>query len=149
MSKKIIFLLGAIVMSLANGSYGQENSTEVKIISPFNPKVIGMVPEGWRVVANNGKSQKQQVALRSGRLIEVEVAPFELVPESDSKEVFAIKDPGFLDSTNGDKKVTLEALLKEQSDALEMSEIELEKALGRLDALLKTLPLSEPLETQP
>jgi len=136
----IIYLFGGL-------SQAENEGSQIKVMAPFQPKAIGEIPEGWEVVVKSEKqTQKQEVVLRSGKVIEVEVAPFELRPKSDSKEVFAIKDPGFLEGESAEKKVTIEALLKEQGDILEVSEVELEKALSRLDALLKTLPLSEPLE---
>ncbi len=141
-------LIQIILILLTVSVFSEEQAGEVKVVSPFKPKAIGLIPEGWEVVPKEEvEAKKKVVVLKSGEKVSLHLKPFELRPKADAKRVFAVRDPGYLlaGQQDGQASATLEGLLRQQQEALSRNEEGLTEALTRLDALLKTLPLSEPL----
>ena len=102
----------------------------VQVVERSNPKVIGVVPAGWKIVPlEEAKMESDLVEIRPGVTQTIQVSPYKLIPDQPR---MAVKDPGFDPALGNAQTSTIGAALtryNEQADQL----------ATRLQAAIKTL----------
>jgi hypothetical protein len=87
------------------------NGESVLVIERSAPKIVGIVPSGWKVVPLEGaKIESEPIKIRPGLSSVISLSPYKLVP--DPKQApYAIKEPGFDPSLGSRQTNTVGAVL--------------------------------------
>ena len=119
-------------MAAASGpvSVSASSGAPVQVVERSNPKVIGIVPAGWKIVPlEEAKMESDPVEIRPGVKQTIQVSPYKLVPDEPR---MAVKDPGFDPALgNGQTSTIGAALTRYNEEAAQLS--------ARLQAAIKTL----------
>jgi hypothetical protein len=122
------------------------NGQSVLVIERSTPKVVGIIPSGWKVVPLEGaKIESDPIEIRPGLSSVITLSPYKLVP--DPKQApFAIKEPGFDPSLGNHQINTVGAILISYA----REEQKLDEKLGSVIDQLRTAlnqPAATPNET--
>ena len=111
-------------------SVSASSGAPVQVVERSNPKVIGIVPAGWKIVPlEEAKMESDLIEIRPGVTQTIQVSPYKLIPDQPR---MAVKDPGFDPALGNAQTGTIGAALtryNEQADQL----------ATRLQAAIKTL----------
>jgi hypothetical protein len=111
-------------------SVSASSGAPVQVVERSNPKVIGIVPAGWKIVPlEEAKMESDLIEIRPGVTQTIQVSPYKLIPDQPR---MAVKDPGFDPALGNAQTSTIGAALtryNEQADQL----------ATRLQAAIKTL----------
>jgi len=125
----------------ANGpiSVSASAGTPVPVIERSNPKVVGIVPAGWKIVPlDEAKLESEPIEVRPGVFQTIQVNPYKLVPDQPRT---AVKDPGYTPSLRNAQTSTIGAMLTRYHDlSAELAE--------KLGAAIRTLQgtLAKPVD---
>lgn len=110
--------------------YETSDTDQVKYLTPYKPKALGMIPKRWRVeeigeilIANNN------VKLDNGTTTTLRVNAYRIVPNPD-ENVIAFLEPTFEPSKGNKQENTISAILTKQHEFLAKEEAALEKTLN-------------------
>ena len=95
----------------ANGpiSVSASGNNPVPVVERSNPKVVGVVPAGWKIVPlEEAKMESEPIEVRPGVFQTIQVNPYKLVPEQPRT---AVKDPGYTASLRNAQTSTIGAML--------------------------------------
>lgn len=111
-------------------SVSASSGAPVQVVERSNPKVIGVVPSGWKIVPlEEAKMESDLVEIRPGVTQTIQVSPYKLIPDQPRT---AIKDPGFDPALGNAQTSTIgAALTRYNEEAAQLS--------TRLQAAIKTL----------
>ena len=129
-----------VVPASAPVSVSVSGNTPVPVVERSNPKVIGIVPAGWKIVPlDEAKLESEPVEVRPGVLQTIQVSPYRLVPDQPRT---AVKDPGYVPSLRNAQTSTIGAMLTRYHDASTELAEKLEVAIKTLQgALAKPAPV--------
>jgi len=106
----------------------------VEVIERSNPKVIGVVPAGWKIVPLEGaKMESDPIEVRPGITQVIQVSPYKLVPEEPR---IGVKEPGFNPKLGNAQTGTIGAALTRYNEEAAQLATELEAAIKTLSAIL-------------
>ena len=122
------------------------NGESVLVLERSTPKIVGIVPPGWKVVPlESAKIESDPIEIRPGLSSVILLSPYKLVP--DPKQVpYAVKEPGFDPSLGNRQSNTVGAILSNYSH----EEQKLDEKLGSVIDQLRTAlnqPTANPNET--
>lgn len=106
----------------------------VLVVERSTPKVVGIVPLGWKVVPLEGaKIESDPIEIRPGLSSVITLSPYKLVP--DPKQApYAVKEPGFNPSLGNRQINTVGAILANYT----REEQKLDEKLGSVIDQLRT-----------
>ena len=113
----------------------------VQVVERSNPKVIGIVPAGWKIVPlEEARMESDPIEIRPGVKQTIQVSPYKLIPDQPR---MAVKDPGFDPALgNGQTSTIGAALTRYNEEAAQLS--------AKLEAAIKTLnSIMPPAENPP
>jgi len=122
------------------------NGESVLVLERSTPKIVGIVPPGWKVVPLEGaKIESDPIEIRPGLSSVIMLSPYKLVP--DPKQTpYAFKEPGFDPSLGNRQTNTVGAVLLNYA----REEQKLDDKLGSVIDQLRTAlnqPATTPNET--
>ena len=122
------------------------NGESVVVLERSTPKIVGIVPPGWKVVPLEGaKIESDPIEIRPGLSSVIMLSPYKLVP--DPKQTpYAFKEPGFDPSLGNRQTNTVGAVLLNYA----REEQKLDDKLGSVIDQLRTAlnqPATTPNET--
>jgi hypothetical protein len=114
----------------------------VLVVERSTPKVVGIVPPGWKIVPLEGaKIESDPIEIRPGLSSVITLSPYKLVP--DPKQApYAIKEPGFDPSLGNRQSNTVGAILSNYT----REEQKFDEKLGSIIDQLRTA-LNQPATT--
>ena len=122
------------------------NGQSVLVIERSTPKVVGIIPPGWKVIPLEGaKIESDPIEIRPGLSSVITLSPYKLVPDPKQAPL-TIKEPGFDPSLGNRQTNTVGAVLASYA----REEQKLDEKLGSvLDQLRSALnqPAATPNET--
>jgi hypothetical protein len=87
------------------------NGESVLVIERSAPKIVGIVPPGWKIVPLEGaKIESEPIKIRPGLSSVITLSPYKLVPDPKLAP-YAIKEPGFDSSLGSRQANTVGAIL--------------------------------------
>lgn len=106
----------------------------VLVLERSTPKIVGIVPPGWKVVPLDGaKIESDPIEIRPGLSSVITLSPYKLVP--DSKQApYTLKEPGFDPSLRNHQTNTVGAILSSYTH----EEQKLDEKLGSMIDQLRT-----------
>ena len=118
----------------------------VLVVERSTPKIVGIVPPGWKIVPLEGaRIESDPIEIRPGLSSVITLSPYKLVP--DPKQApYAIKEPGFDPSLGNRQTNTVGAVLANYT----REEQKLDEKLGSVIDQLRTAlnqPAATPNET--
>jgi hypothetical protein len=118
----------------------------VLLIERISPKVVGVVPSGWKVVPLEGaKIDSDPIEIRAGLSSVISLSPYKLVPDPKLAP-FAFKEPGFDPTLGIHQTNTVGAILSNYI----REEQKLDEKLGSVIDQIRTVlnqPAGTPSET--
>ena len=115
-------------------SVSASSGAPVQVIERSNPKVIGVVPAGWKIVPlEEAKMESDLIEIRPGVTQTIQVSPYKLVP--DQARV-AVKDPGFDPVLGNAQTSTIGATLTRYNEEAAQLSTKLQAAIKTLSGLL-------------
>jgi hypothetical protein len=122
------------------------NGESVLVIERTTPKVVGIIPPGWKVVPLEGtKIDSDPIEIRAGLSAVISLSPYKLVPDSRLAP-FAFKEPGFDPILGNHQTNTVGAILTNYI----REEQKLDEKLGSVIDQIRTVlnqPSTTPSET--
>jgi len=114
----------------------------VLVVERSTPKVVGIVPPGWKIVPLEGaKIESDPIEIRPGLSSVITLSPYKLVP--DPKQApYSIKEPGFDPSLGNRQSNTVGAILSNYT----REEQKFDEKLGSIIDQLRTA-LNQPATT--
>ncbi len=114
----------------------------VKVYSPWPAKPLAQAPTGWKFSpAPSGLMPfKTKVKLGSGKMVDLSITPFVLVPVSDGLRAIRIAEPGYDPAQKYAQQDTVGTMLQNSTMELENNEKQAADAIMRLQQLLSSLP---------
>jgi opacity protein-like surface antigen len=110
------------------------NGESVLIVERSTPKVVGIVPPGWKVVPLEGaKIESDAIEIHPGLSSVITLSPYKLVPDP-KRFPFGIKEPGFDSSLGNQQASTVGAILSNYA----REEQKLDEKLGSVIDQLRT-----------
>jgi len=118
------------------------NGESVVVLERSTPKIVGIVPPGWKVVPLEGaKIESDPIEIRPGLSSVITLSPYKLVP--DPKQApYSIKEPGFDPSLGNRQSNTVGAILSNYT----REEQKFDEKLGSIIDQLRTA-LNQPATT--
>ncbi len=117
----------------------------IALKAPFQPKVLGHPPVGWRLSeADSVPPVEEEVTLANGSKVPLSIRPYLLVPDADGDRSFALMEPGFEGSRGYAQTGTVGAILADSIHHLDSDVDRLAAASRRLTELLDSLPAAPP-----
>ena len=118
------------------------NGESILVIERSAPKIVGIVPPGWKIVPFEGaKIESEPIEIRPGLSSVITLSPYKLVP--DPKQApYAIKEPGFDPSLGGRQANTVGAVLSNYN----REEQKLDEKLGSIIDQIR-IALNQPAAT--
>jgi hypothetical protein len=118
----------------------------VVIVERSTPKVVGIVPPGWKVVPLEGaKIESDPIEIRPGLSSVITLSPYKLVP--DPKQApYALKEPGFDPSLGNHQINTVGAILVDYAREEQKLDAKLGSVIDQLRTALNQ-PAATPNET--
>jgi hypothetical protein len=115
-------------------SVSASSGTPVQVVERSNPKVIGIVPAGWKIVPlEEAKMESDLIEIRPGVTQTIQVSPYKLVPDQPR---MAIKDPGFDPALGNGQINTIGAALTRYNDEAAQLATKLQAAIKTLSSIL-------------
>jgi hypothetical protein len=141
--------LGIRVESIRDGS-GNVDPGQVELKASFPAKVLSHTPDGWRLEkSEHAPTFHEEVTLRPGKTISLNISPHILAPASDGMNTFAVVEPGFDVSEGYRQSNTVSAILGSSVAQLDRDALLLGNAISDLHQLLASLPKQEPETEEP
>jgi hypothetical protein len=128
----------------ANGpvSVSASNGAPVQVVERSNPKVIGVVPAGWKIVPlDEAKMESDLIEIRPGVTQTIQVSPYKLIPDQPR---MAVKDPGFDPALGNGQSSTIGAALTRYNEEAAQLATRLQAAIKTLNSILPP-PAENPL----
>jgi hypothetical protein len=123
----------------------------VLVVERSTPKVVGIVPPGWKVVPLEGaKIESDPIEIHPGLSSVITLSPYKLVP--DPKQApYAVKEPGFDPSLGNNQANTVGAILSSYTREEQKLEEKLGMVIDQLRAALNqtAATLNETARQQP
>jgi hypothetical protein len=118
------------------------NGESVLVIERSAPKIVGIVPPGWKIVPFEGaKIESEPIQIQPALSTVIALSPYKLVP--DPKQApYAIKEPGFDPSLGNRQTNTVGAILSSYS----REEQKLDEKLGSVIDQIR-IALNQPATT--
>jgi hypothetical protein len=118
------------------------NGESVLVIERSAPKIVGIVPPGWKIVPLDGaKIESEPIKIHPGLSSVITLSPYKLVP--DPKQApYAIKEPGFDPSLGSRQTNTVGAILSSYA----REEQKLDEKLGSVIDQIR-IALNQPAAT--
>jgi hypothetical protein len=118
----------------------------VLVVERSTPKIVGIVPPGWKIVPMEGaKIESDPIEIHPGLSSVITLSPYKLVP--DAKQApYSLKEPGFDPSLGNRQSNTVGAILSNYA----RDEQKLDEKLGLVIDQLRTAlnqPAANPNET--
>jgi len=122
------------------------NGESVLVLERSSPKIVGIVPPGWKVVPLEGaKIESDPIEIRPGLSSVITLSPYKLVP--DPKQTpYAFKEPGFDPSLGNRQTDTVGAVLSNYSREEQKLDDKLSSVIDQLRTALNQ-PATTPNET--
>ena len=115
-------------------SVSASSGAPVQVVERSNPKVIGVVPAGWKIVPlEEAKMESDLIEIRPGVTQTIQVSPYKLVPDQPRTPV---KDPGFDPALGNAQTSTIGAALTRYNEAADRLAVRLQAALKTLNSIL-------------
>ena len=114
----------------------------VLVVERSTPKIVGIVPPGWKIVPLEGaRIESDPIEIRPGLSSVITLSPYKLVP--DPKQApYAVKEPGFDPSLGNRQNNTIGAILSNYT----REEQKLDEELGSVIDQLRTA-MNQPATT--
>jgi hypothetical protein len=114
----------------------------VLVVERSTPKVVGIVPPGWKIVPLEGaRIESDPIEIRPGLSSVITLSPYKLVPDPKQAS-YSIKEPGFDPSLGNRQSNTVGAILSNYT----REEQKLDEKLGSVIDQLRTA-LNQPATT--
>jgi hypothetical protein len=122
------------------------NGESVMVLERSTPKIVGIVPPGWKVVPLEGaKIESDPIEIRPGLTSVITLSPYKLVP--DPKQTpYAFKEPGFDPSLGNRQTNTVGAVLSNYTHEEQKLDDKLSSVIDQLRTALNQ-PATTPNET--
>jgi hypothetical protein len=122
------------------------NGESVLVIERSAPKIVGIVPPGWKIVPLEGaKIESEPIKIRSGLSSVITLSPYKLIP--DPKQApYAIKEPGFDPSLGSRQTNTVGAVLSSYAREAQKLDEKLGSVIDQIRIALNQ-PAATPNET--
>ncbi|MBB5352349.1 hypothetical protein HNR46_002594 [Haloferula luteola] len=118
---------------------------QISLKAPFQPKVLGSPPVGWRFIESKSVPEiEQQATLANGTEVTLSVRPYLLVPDANGSNSFALTEPGFDAEKGYAQSATMGSVLMDSIQHLDADSDRLAAASRRLSELLNSLPAPVP-----
>lgn len=125
-------------------SVSASSGTPVQVVERSNPKVIGVVPAGWKIVPlEEAKMESDLIEIRPGVTQTIQVSPYKLIPDQPRT---AMKDPGFDPALGNAQTGTIGAALTRYNEEADQLATRLQAAIKTLNSLLPP-PAENPAPT--
>jgi hypothetical protein len=110
------------------------NGESVLVVERSIPKIVGIVPSGWKIVPLEGaRIESDPIEIRPGLSSVITLSPYKLVP--DQKQApYSLKEPGFDPSLGSHQINTVGAILSDYT----REEQKLDEKLGSVIDQLRT-----------
>jgi len=122
------------------------NGESVLVLERSTPKIVGIVPPGWKVVPlESAKIESDPIEIRPGLSSVILLSPYKLVPDPKHTP-YAFKEPGFDPSLGNRQTNTVGAVLSDYAH----EEQKLDDKLGSVIDQIRTAlnqPATTPNET--
>ena len=126
-------------------SVSASSGAPVQVVERSNPKVIGVVPAGWKIVPlEEAKMESDLIEIRPGVTQTIQVSPYKLIPDQPRT---AIKDPGFDPALGNAQTGTIGAALTRYNEEATQLSTRLQAAIKSLNSLLPPPPADNPAPT--
>jgi hypothetical protein len=118
------------------------NGESVLVVERSAPKIVGIVPPGWKIVPlESAKIESEPIKIRPGLSSVITLSPYKLVP--DPKQApYAMKEPGFDPSLGSRQTNTVGAVLSSYT----REEQKLDEKLGSVIDQIR-IALNQPAAT--
>jgi len=114
----------------------------VLVVERSTPKIVGIVPPGWKIVPLEGaRIESDPIEIRPGLSSVITLSPYKLVPDPKQAS-YSIKEPGFDPSLGNRQSNTVGAILSNYT----REEQKLDEKLGSVIDQLRTA-LNQPATT--
>jgi hypothetical protein len=118
----------------------------VLLIERTNPKVVGIIPAGWKVVPlEQMKINSDPIEIRTGLSSVISLSPYKLVPDPKLAP-FAFKEPGFDPTLGVHQTNTVGAILSNYIREEQKLDEKLGSVIGQIRTVLNQ-PAGTPSET--
>jgi hypothetical protein len=115
-------------------SVSASNGAPIQVVERSNPKVIGVVPAGWKIVPlDEARMESDPVEIRPGVTQTIQVNPYKLIPDQPRT---AVKDPGFDPALGNAQTGTIGAALTRYNEAAAELATKLQTAIKTLGDIL-------------
>jgi hypothetical protein len=115
-------------------SVSASSGAPVEVVERSNPKVIGVVPAGWKIVPlEEAKMESDLIEIRPGVTQTVQVSPYKLIPDQPR---MAVKDPGFDPALGNGQSSTIGAALTRYNEEAAQLATRLQAAIKTLNSIL-------------
>ncbi|MFK7849938.1 MAG: hypothetical protein AB8D78_03070 [Akkermansiaceae bacterium] len=131
------------VQSIRKGT-GKIEPENIKVRSTFPVKPLSQIPSGWTIVPNNSAPVfTQEVEIRPGTFISLDITPHVMIPQVDGLNSFAILEPGYESEKGYRQENTVSAVLEQSISQLDQDAIRIGNVLSDMNRLLTSLPKQE------
>src|SRR5258708_20639240 len=116
------------------------NGDSVLVLERSTPKIVGIVPPGWKVVPlESAKIESDPIEIRPGLSSVIMLSPYKLVP--DPKQTpYAFKEPGFDPSLGNRQTNTVGAVLSDYAHEEQKLNDKLGSVIGPIRTALNHPP---------
>jgi len=115
-------------------SVSASSGAPVQVIERSNPKVIGVVPSGWKIVPlEEARMESDLIEIRPGVTQTIQVSPYKLIPDQPRT---AMKDPGFDPALGNAQTGTIGAALTRYNEEAAQLSTRLQTAIKTLNSLV-------------
>ncbi len=134
-----------MVIELEGGG-NYRRSPNLEILSPWAPKPLSKTPVGWKLIpaASIVPEYTETVKLSSNDRIQLAVRPYILIPDTEMSRGVAVSEPGYDAALGYAQHSTVGAMLQKNQKSLESASKQANSAIDQLQALLDTLPATNP-----
>jgi hypothetical protein len=127
------------------------NGESVSVIERATPKIVGIVPPGWKVVPLEGaKIESEAIEIHPGLSSVITLSPYKLVPDPKAFP-YGIKEPGFDPALGNHQVNTVGAILTNYAREEQKLDEKLGSVIDQLKAALNqtTANPNETAQKQP
>lgn len=115
-------------------SVSASNGAPVQVVERSNPKIIGVVPAGWKIVPlDEAKMESDLIEIRPGVTQTIQVSPYKLIPDQPR---MAVKDPGFDPALGNGQTSTIGAALTRYNEEAAQLATRMQAAIKSLNSIL-------------
>ncbi|GAA5484429.1 hypothetical protein [Haloferula sargassicola] len=132
---------GARITVQEGSSNAAISSDRIDLKAPFQPKLLGTPPAGWRLSeVDTVPPVEETVTLANGAKVPLSIRPYLLVPDANGDTSFALTEPGFQASKGYAQTDTVGSILADSIHHLDDDSDRLAATARKLGELLDSLP---------